>query len=102
MTLNQLLVEQDGSKKNEGIMVIVITNFPKSLDKTLVRPGCFDLHVVVPNHDVEGCRRILESHMSKMLRAYDLDLMIISQGNPGFSGVNIANFLNSPSNGLCS
>ena len=41
MTLNQLLVEMDGYKELEGVVIIGATNFPESLDKSAIIVASF-------------------------------------------------------------
>lgn len=47
MTLNQLLVEMDGYKELEGIVIIGATNFPESLDKWVIlsNPSTYNVFV---------------------------------------------------------
>ena len=56
MTLNQLLTELDGFRKNEGVIVLAATNTPETLDKALCGPaGSTERRV--PNPDVDGRRK---------------------------------------------
>ncbi|CCD25213.1 ATP-dependent metallopeptidase FtsH/Yme1/Tma family protein NDAI_0E03960 [Naumovozyma dairenensis CBS 421] len=93
-TLNQLLVELDGFKKDEGIIIIGATNFPESLDKALLRPGRFDKIVNIDLPDVRGRTEILKHHMGKITLGDDVDCTLIARGTPGLSGAELFNLVN--------
>lgn len=93
-TLNQLLVEMDGFEGTEGIIVIAATNRSDVLDPALLRPGRFDRQILVGRPDVKGREAILKVHARNKKLASDVDLKIIAQQTPGFSGAELENLLN--------
>mmetsp|Transcript_34495 Transcript_34495/g.41696 ORF Transcript_34495/g.41696 Transcript_34495/m.41696 type:complete len:692 (-) Transcript_34495:365-2440(-) len=94
MTLNQLLVELDGFKKNNGVVIMAATNLFSSLDKALVRPGRFDHHVAVNLPDTKGRREILESYMKKVARVPGLSADAVARLTSGMAGADLANIIN--------
>ncbi|HPT08296.1 MAG TPA: ATP-dependent zinc metalloprotease FtsH [bacterium] len=93
-TLNQILVEMDGFEPNVSIIVIAATNRPDVLDPALLRPGRFDRQIVIDNPDLKDREEILKVHAQKKPLAKDVDLKLIAQRTPGFSGADLANVLN--------
>ena len=93
-TLNQLLVELDGFEDNAGVIILAATNRPEVLDRALLRPGRFDRQVLVDSPDLDGREAILKVHARNKPLAADVDLRVIAQATPGFSGADLANALN--------
>jgi len=93
-TLNQLLVEMDGFESNEGVILIAATNRPDVLDVALLRPGRFDRQIIVDRPDVRGREGILKVHTRNIAVSRDVDLKVLAQGTPGFSGADLANIVN--------
>jgi cell division protease FtsH len=93
-TLNQLLVELDGFDGNDGVIVIAATNRPDVLDSALTRPGRFDRQVVVPRPDINGRQKILKIHTRELKLNENVDLKVIAQATPGFTGADLANLAN--------
>lgn len=93
-TLNQLLVEMDGFSANEGIIMIAATNRPDILDPALLRPGRFDRQIVVDRPDIKGRTEILKVHVKGKPIGPDVNLDVIAQRTPGFTGADLSNLVN--------
>jgi cell division protease FtsH len=93
-TLNQILVEMDGFEPNEKVIVMAATNRPDVLDPALVRPGRFDRRVTIDLPDRQDRNDILKIHARKKPLAEDVNLGVIAERTPGFSGADLANLMN--------
>ncbi len=93
-TLNQMLVEMDGFDSNKGIIIIAATNRPDILDPALLRPGRFDRRVIVDLPDIEGRKKIIKIHTKKIPLNKNVNIKILAQGTPGFSGADLYNLVN--------
>lgn len=93
-TLNQLLVEMDGFTTMDNVILIAATNRPDVLDTALLRPGRFDRQVTIDKPDVRGREAILKIHTRNTPLGSEIDLALIAQSTPGFSGADLANLVN--------
>lgn len=93
-TLNQILVEMDGFEPHAKVIVMAATNRPDVLDPALLRPGRFDRRVTIDLPDRDDRRAILDVHARKKPLAEDVNLDIIAQRTPGFSGADLQSLMN--------
>jgi cell division protease FtsH len=93
-TLNQILVEMDGFDTNTSVIVIAATNRPDILDTALLRPGRFDRRIVLDLPDIIGRTAILKIHSKDKPLDDSIDLVSLARLTVGFSGADLANFVN--------
>ncbi|MFA4975441.1 MAG: ATP-dependent zinc metalloprotease FtsH [Candidatus Paceibacterota bacterium] len=93
-TLNQILVEMDGFEPNEKVIVMAATNRPDVLDPALIRPGRFDRKVILDLPDRIDREEILNIHALMKPLAEDINLKLIAERTPGFSGADLYSLMN--------
>jgi len=93
-TLNQILTEMDGFEPTEKLIVIAATNRPDVIDTALMRPGRFDRRVTIDLPDRDDRLEILKIHARKKPLTADVNLEIVAQRTPGFSGADLASLMN--------
>lgn len=93
-TLNQILVEMDGFEPTMNLIVMAATNRPDVLDKALLRPGRFDRRVTLALPDRSDREAILSVHTKNKPLAEDVNLTVIAERTPGFSGADLYSIMN--------
>lgn len=93
-TLNQILVEMDGFEPTEKVIMMAATNRPDVLDPALLRPGRFDRRVTIDLPDRSDREEILKIHSKSKPLAEDVNLPLIAERTPGFSGADIYSLMN--------
>jgi transitional endoplasmic reticulum ATPase len=87
--VNQLLTSLDGLEGLEKVTVMAATNRPDIVDPALLRPGRFDLLVLIPIPDAVARKSILEIHTREMPLTDDVDLDSIVKRTEGFVGADL-------------
>jgi cell division protease FtsH len=93
-TLNQILIELDGFRQRDGVIVMAATNRPEILDPALVRAGRFDRTITLGLPDRSDRRAILQVHVGRKRLGPDVDLDAVAAITRGLSGADLANVLN--------
>lgn len=93
-TLNQILVEMDGFEPAEKVVVMAATNRPDVLDPALLRPGRFDRRVTIDLPDRADREAILRIHSKEKPFAEDVNLTVVAERTPGFSGADLYSLMN--------
>lgn len=92
--LMQLLIEVDGIKARDGVIVIGATNRPEVLDPAILRPGRFDkiLHVDLPGQQKRI--DILKLYGQSLGYESEISWNYLGQRTAGFTAADLATLMN--------
>ena len=87
--LGQFLAEMDGVESLEGVLVLGATNRPDRLDPALLRPGRFDVHLVIPLPDRDAREAIARIALRGKPAEADVSPAHLAEATDGFSGAEV-------------
>jgi cell division protease FtsH len=93
-TLNLLLSEMDGFKKESKVMVLAATNCVEVLDPAVLRPGRFDRKINVFLPTLKERIQILQIHAQGKPLSVDVSMENVAKQTTGFSGADLAALMN--------
>lgn len=93
-TLNQLLVEIDGFKDTENIIVFAATNFEEQLDQALTRSGRFDKKVYFDPPNPTERELLFKKYLGDARLPRSTSITHLSKRTTGLTGADIANICN--------
>lgn len=89
----------DGVNQLNNILIVGMTNRKDMVDKALLRPGRFEVHMEIPLPDEHGRLQILDIHTRKMKEnkslSNDVNLDELARSTKNFSGAEIAGLVKS-------
>ena len=97
--VNQLLSMIDGVDALNNVLLIGMTNRIDLIDKAILRPGRFSVHVEISLPDAEGRHQILQIHTKEMrenkLLASDVDMEELSRLTKNYTGAELRDVVKS-------
>ena len=93
-SLNQILNEMDGFKKDENVLVLGATNLPERLDPALTRSGRFDKSVNLTLPSLVSRKELLRNFTKKKRLDSSFDFDSIARRTMGMSGAELKNLVN--------
>lgn len=88
--VSQLCIELDHLTRHAGILVMAATSRPGAVDRSLLRPGRFDLVLDLPLPTPSERRDILRVHTRGLTLAADVDLNRLASQTEGLAGADLA------------
>jgi transitional endoplasmic reticulum ATPase len=88
--VGQFLTELDGVEKLTGVLILAATNRPDMIDPALLRPGRFDVKVVIPAPNAVERLAILKVHTKKKRLAKGFSIDTLISRTEGLSGADLA------------